>query len=242
MSFQLDEERVWLWKSFPHGTIAPIPWSPKQNELDTWIISQLYVLVEEVNKNLEKYDIQKACEPFVKFLDNLNNWYIRRNRRRFWKGEMDLDKAAGYETLHQVLVTVCELLAPVCPFVTDLLYQRLTDKESVHLEEFPESRPNFIFERVNERVSSVQNIVSLGLAFRSKNSIRVRQPLPAVWVVSDLDDEQIDVIREELNVKDVQKIENIDDYATVTYAPDARKIGKTDRKKYMKEILQKAKS
>lgn len=155
---------------------------------------------------------------------------------------MDTDKQAGYETLHEVLVTVCELLAPICPFVTDVLYQRLTGKESVHLVRYPESRPNFIFEKVNARVTSVQNIVSLGLAFRSKNSLRVRQPLSSVWVVDDLDADQIQVICEELNVKEVKKIENIDAYATITYAPDARKIGQSDRKRYMKDILTKAKS
>lgn len=240
--FGIDGHDTWKSPSMENAHIYRFPWTPKTHELDTWILSQLHKLIADVSANLEAYDLQKACDPFVKFFDNLNNWYIRRNRRRFWKGEMDDDKKAGYETLYEVLTTVCRLLAPVCPFISEYLYQKLTNKESVHLESYPVSYEPFIFPSINEKVDAVQKVISLGLAYRSKQAIRVRQPLPSVYVVSDLDPDQIEVIREELNVKQVIRLENISQYASVTYAPDARKIGQSDRKMMMKDILAKAKN
>jgi len=241
-SFDLTSDDVWKSPSIPNALCVRYPWTPKSHELDTWILSQLNHLTVQVTEHLENYDLQRACDPFVKFLDNLNNWYIRRNRRRFWKGEMDDDKKAGYETLYEVLTTLCKLLAPVCPFITEYLYSRLTGEESVHLTGYPQVYKTFTFPSIDSKVSAVQKVVSLGLAYRSKQSLRVRQPLPTVYVVDDLDLDQMSVIAEELNVKEVKRLENIDMYATVTYAPDARKIGQSDRKMYMKDILAKAKS
>lgn len=96
--------------------------TPKTNELDIWIISQLHTLIGEIRTYMDSYDLQKTCEAIMVFLDGLNNWYIRRNRRRFWRAELDDDKKSAYETLHEVLVTLTQLLAPICPFISDYLY------------------------------------------------------------------------------------------------------------------------
>jgi len=96
--------------------------TPKTHELDTWIISQLHTLIRDMRGYMDNYDLQKSGDAIILFLDGLNNWYIRRNRRRFWRAELDADKRSAYETLHEVLTTMTKLLAPICPFITEYLY------------------------------------------------------------------------------------------------------------------------
>lgn len=98
---------------------------PKTHELDTWIISQLHTLIRDMRTYMDNYDLQKSGDAIILFLDGLNNWYIRRNRRRFWRSELDADKRSAYETLHEVLTTLTKLLAPICPFITEHLYGNL---------------------------------------------------------------------------------------------------------------------
>ena len=114
-----------------NGVLVRVPRTPKTHELDTWILSQLHNLIADTRKHMDNYDTQKACDGFVTFLDGLNNWYIRRNRRRFWRKEVDADKCSAYETLHEVLTTVCQLLAPICPFITEYLYKNLQSHSTV---------------------------------------------------------------------------------------------------------------
>lgn len=108
--------------SFTKGALYQ---TPKTHELDTWIISRLHTLIQDVRVSMDVYDLQKTCDAIMVFLDGLNNWYIRRNRRRFWRSELDADKKSAYETLHEVLVTMTKLLAPICPFITEFLYSNL---------------------------------------------------------------------------------------------------------------------
>lgn len=103
--------------------------TPKTHELDTWIISQLHTLIRDMRVYMDNYDLQKSGDAIILFLDGLNNWYIRRNRRRFWRSELDADKRSAYETLHEVLTTMTKLLAPICPFITEYLYSNLTREE-----------------------------------------------------------------------------------------------------------------
>jgi isoleucyl-tRNA synthetase len=125
--YNLEHEDVFYGEGIKNACLYRFPKTPKTHELDTWILSQLHNLVADTRKHMDNYDTQKACDGFVVFLDGLNNWYIRRNRRRFWRKEVDADKCSAYETLHEVLTTVCQLLAPICPFMTEHLYSCLTE-------------------------------------------------------------------------------------------------------------------
>ena len=241
--------------------------TPKTHELDTWIISRLHTLIQDVRASMDVYDLQKTCDAIMLFLDGLNNWYIRRNRRRFWRKEVDADKCSAYETLHEVLVTVCQLLAPICPFITEYLYgclvssfkfevssdntiipelktqnSKLKTFESVHLTDFPVVNTKLINLDVNQKMTDLQNLTNLGLAIRGREKLRVRQPLRSATITLDLDESGLEVLREELNVKEIHSVKDVSEYVTITYSPDAKKIGATERKQWMKTIIADAKA
>ncbi len=175
----------------------------KSNLLDKWIISELQMLVQEVNGRLERYDIYNAAKPLESFIDNLSNWYIRRSRKRFWKSENDVDKKEAYETLHYVLVTLAKLMAPFTPFVSEEIYRNLTGKESVHLADYPEASKELIDEKLNNQMAKVREIISEALQQRAKEKIKVRQPLSELLIKEELEKEFIEIIKEEVNVKSV---------------------------------------
>ncbi|MEA1871865.1 MAG: isoleucine--tRNA ligase [Chloroflexota bacterium] len=182
-------------------------------ELDNWISSELNRLVSEVSKLMDSYNPTAATRRIEGFIDNLSNWYVRRNRRRFWKSENDADKLAAYTTLHQCLVTVAQLLAPFVPFVAEELYQNLfrsvnlKAKESIHLTDFPIADEAKINDKLNGDVELAMKISSLGRAARAKAGIKVRQPLGEAVVGVETEGERkalenlaTEVI-EEINVK-----------------------------------------
>jgi isoleucyl-tRNA synthetase len=215
----------------------------KTHELDTWIISRLHTLIQDVRNSMDVYDLQKTCDAIMVFLDGLNNWYIRRNRRRFWRSELDADKKSAYETLHEVLVTMTKLLAPICPFITEHLYQNLMNTtDSVHLTDFPVVNKKLINKAVNQKMTDLQNLKNLGLAIRGREKLRVRQPLRAATITLELDDSARETLAEELNVKEIHSVDDVSDYVTITYSPDAKKIGATERKQWMKTIIADAKA
>jgi len=152
-------------------------------ELDNWISSELNRLVSEVSKLMDNYNPTAATRRIEGFIDNLSNWYVRRNRRRFWKSENDADKLAAHTTLHRCLVTLAQLLAPFAPFIAEELYQNLfrsvnpEARESVHLTDFPIADETKINDRLNSDVELAMKISSLGRAARAKAGIKVRQPL-----------------------------------------------------------------
>jgi isoleucyl-tRNA synthetase len=150
------------------------------NLLDTWILSELHILIRDVNENMEKYDLAKTARLFPKFMDNLSNWYIRRSRKRFWKSENDTDKDYAYQTLHSVLVELSKLMAPFAPFMSEEVYKNLTGEKSVHLADFPVANEALIDESLNRNMADMREIISLGLQERAKAKIKVRQPLSAV--------------------------------------------------------------
>lgn len=240
-----------LWNSYTFfATYANIDgWdfvdysTPKTHELDIWIISQLHTLIRDVRAAMDAYDTQKTGDLIMSFLDGLNNWYIRRNRRRFWRSELDADKKSAYETLHEVLVTMTKLLAPLCPFITEHLYQHLLNtQDSVHLTDYPVVNTKMIDESVNQKMADLQALTNLGLAIRGREKLRVRQPLRAATITLELDESGLEVLREELNVKEVHTVKDVSEYVTITYSPDAKKIGATERKQWMKIILSDAKA
>lgn len=173
--------------------------------LDRWILSELNVLINDVNRHMEAYELHKAARLFPKFIDNLSNWYIRRSRKRFWKSENDTDKNEAYATLHHVLVTLSQLMAPFTPFVAEEIYRNLTGEESVHLSDFPAVDEKMIDEKLNEQMNAAREIVSAGLQKRAEAKIKVRQPLASATVFVELLPELEEIIREELNVKKLVK-------------------------------------
>ena len=115
---------------------------------------------------MNEYRIADATRPIAKFMDNLTNWYIRRSRKRFWKSENDMDKLEGYETLYEVLTTLCKVIAPFMPFVSEHIYRNLTGRKSVHLEAFPIHVPGLVIKSMNEQFDTTAELINLGLAWR----------------------------------------------------------------------------
>jgi isoleucyl-tRNA synthetase len=181
-------------------------------DLDKWILSDLQKLVQTAHEAYKGYDLAKLCAELESFVDDkVSNWYVRRNRRRFWKAGAGTDKNAAYQTLHQVLVTITRICAPMIPFITDAMHQNLCPKgkSSIHLEPFPQPDPNLIDEELSAQINSLLKIVSLGLSARNGLKIKVRQPLAELRVQCASDTEKAavtrfpDQITEELNVKKV---------------------------------------
>ncbi|MBI9103471.1 MAG: isoleucine--tRNA ligase [Spirochaetales bacterium] len=210
-----------------------------ENPLDRWILSELEALIEEVTLHLDKYELQRAISPIVSFIDNLNNWYIRRSRRRFWRSENDLDKDQAYQTLYTVLMRLVHIAAPIVPFITEEIYLNLKgegDAESVHLTEFPTPEKSRRNEDLEQKMRVTMKTVSMGRALRAIHSLKTRQPLKAIHLVTkDEQEKKIlremeDIIREELNVKEVLFRENEEDLveykAKANYKVLGKKLGK----------------
>jgi len=212
------------------------------NKLDRWILSELNLLTKEMSEKLEAYEIQAALKPLAAFLDGLTNWYIRRSRRRFWKSENDGDKEEAYATLLHVLKEVSKLLAPVSPFISEEIYRGLTGEKSVHLAAWPEVDAKRIDEALSKEVEITRKIISLGLAIRSREKIKIRQPLESIKIAITADkgdaifkipkiDEKKDnsfiaSINEELNVKKVSWKFKPGEFATQSVEVNARFAGK----------------
>ena len=185
-------------------------------ELDRWIISELNQLVLDVDTALDNYDPTSAGRKIEAFVDELSNWYVRRNRRRFWKSGSDVDKLTAYNTLYECLVTLAKLMAPFMPFLAEELYRNLvcsasTDApESVHLTDFPKADESKIDKQLAADTQLVIKMVSLGRAARNKAAVKVRQPLEHLMVCVAGKREQESLTRlksqilEELNVKDLK--------------------------------------
>lgn len=207
---------------------------PSTHELDQWILLKLRVLVQNLDRNMNSYQIAKVCPDIVEFLDDLNNWYIRRNRRRFWNAD-----AQAHQTLFQVLVGVCQVLAPFAPFAADYFWRQLSltknmlDTQSVHLSLLaePAAASDTELELV-ARVDLARRVVELGRNIRVSHRIKVRQPLQdlTVGVISERDKQRLelmqDVIKEELNVKQLVVTLDPGSLASVILKPQFKVLGK----------------
>jgi len=209
------------------------------NKLDNWIIEELNKLIVQEIEFMEGYDLQKASNLIYKFVDDLTNWYIRRSRRRFWKSEDDTDKKNAYETLYEVMTTLCKVIAPFMPFLSEEIFKNLTGEESVHLADYPLSSERAISKsHLQEEMFLAKTTVSLGLAARAKAKIKVRQPLSKIQIAlgdqfdPKLLDDQIEIIKEELNVKAVELIKDPKELATIIAKPNAKLLGP----KYGKDV------
>ncbi|MCQ2611452.1 MAG: isoleucine--tRNA ligase, partial [Treponema sp.] len=205
------------------------------NPLDHWILSVTQTLVKDVTKAMEDYDLSGAIDPIVSFIDQLNNWYIRRSRRRFWKSENDSDKAEAYEALYIALKTFCKVAAPFVPFITETMWQNLKtdeDKISVHLEDYPVYNEAWHDEHLEFKMNTVQKAVSMGRSLRNQFNLKNRQPLASIALVTRNNDEKkvlsemIDSIREELNVKKVIFHEREDELVEFKAKANFKVLGK----------------
>jgi isoleucyl-tRNA synthetase len=196
---------------FDPGQI-PQDWKPG-NELDRWILSELNLLVAQVDDHLEHYSPTDAGRRIQEFIDGLSNWYVRRSRRRFWRSENDGEKLSAHATLYQCLVTVAKLMAPLAPFMAEEIYQNLVRSSdpsapaSVHLAAFPTADDSLVDQSLMDATRLAMRISSMGRAARSKAGLKVRQPLPAIVVKTRLEEEEQYLgwvesqVLEELNVK-----------------------------------------
>ena len=203
-------------------------------EIDRWILSCLYSLVAKTRENLAQYDLHAAVHPFVDFIDDLTNWYIRRSRRRFWDAEDSADRRAAFSTLYEVLTVFSKIIAPFIPFTAEDMYQQLrgdADPESVHLCDFPHVVLENILPNLERKMSDIREIVALGHSLRKEHKLKVRQPLQSVCIVGVKD--RIEaltqvkaLIQEELNVKEVCFCSETPEYVTTLVKPNFRSLGK----------------
>jgi isoleucyl-tRNA synthetase len=198
-------------------------------ELDRWILSRYNRLISDVISDMDGYDHMKAVRRIQDFtVEDLSNWYIRRARRRFWAEGTGDDKKAVYATTYEILKGVAQLAAPMAPFITDEIYKKLTGEESVHLSLYPVADMSLIDDALEEKMGLVRSIVSLGRGIREKERIKVRQPLPAALVdggykalITDMED----LIKEELNIKEIRYESDLGKYMDYSVKPDFKTAG-----------------
>jgi len=198
-------------------------------QIDRWILSKFNTLLAQSKENMDEFELTRVVRAIQEFvIEDLSNWYIRRNRRRFWSTEMDDDKKAVYNTTYEILVDVCKIIAPFVPFISEELYRNLTDKESVHIDFYPESKQELVNKELEEKMDLVRNLVTLGRASRENVRIKVRQPLNDVVIdgkyeskLSDL----IPLIKEELNVKEVVFENDLSQFMNFSLKPNFKIAG-----------------
>ena len=218
------------------GTEPQIPVAERP-EIDRWIISLLNSIIKEVDEYYASYEPTRAGRAIADFVnDNLSNWYVRLNRKRFWGGDMNQDKLAAYQTLYTCLETIARLMAPIAPFYADRLYTDLTtatgtDNQSVHLSHFPTCQEAYVNNDLEECMRIAQDITSMVLALRRKVNIKVRQPLSTLMipVVDETQRRHIeamcDLILAEVNVKELQYVDNAAGILVKRVKPDFKKLG-----------------
>jgi isoleucyl-tRNA synthetase len=212
---------------------GPTPHS--DNLLDRWVLARLNQIIPTVTEALENSDPLTATLALGGFLDDLSNWYVRRSRRRFWKSEHDADKNDAYATLYHVLVKYARLLAPFTPFITEEIYQNLVRSaypqayESVHHTAWPKYDPQAVDESLLEQMELARQIASLGLAARNSAGLKVRQPLARALAYAggrrSLDDEFVEIITDELNVKTFEFVEQASQLVRYQVLPDNKLLG-----------------
>ncbi len=207
------------------------------NPLDRWILARLQRLVGEVSGALENIEPSNITRGVEKFVGDLSTWYVRRSRRRFWKGENDNDKTAAYQTLHHVLLTLCKLIAPVIPFTAEAMYQNLkaplpNAPQSVHLCDWPQVDESLRDDELIVEVEGVLQCVSLGHAARKESGVKVRQPLSRVLVQAPSPamraaiENWRDTVLDELNVKDLELLDDAGELVTYSLKANLPKLGK----------------
>ena len=206
--------------------------------LDKWVLSKLHIFIKNCREFLDDYDVASLVTSFDTFIEELSNWYIRRNRRRFWKSEDDQDKFTAYATLYHVLVNSVKCVAPVLPFCTEKMYENLVlnlnpeAPESVHLCDYPSFDADLIDEDIIQKVDSLKRVVELGRSARNQSKVKIRQPLLKVLYAiednktSEFIDEYKTVILDELNVKSIERITNAGSLVKYNIKPNLPVLGR----------------
>ncbi len=199
-------------------------------EIDKWLLSKYNKLVSYVTDSMEEYDLNKVTRAINSFLnEDLSNWYIRRNRRRFWESELTVSKKAVYQTTYEVLIGICKLLAPISPFITEEIYRDLTGMESVHLAMYPVANKEMYQDEIEKKMDLVRDLISLGRNAREEAKIKVRQPISEVILDGKNESiikEMTSLIMEELNVKTVTFCNKLTDYINFIVKPNFKEVGK----------------
>ncbi len=198
-------------------------------EIDKWLLSKYNRLLKEVTSYYEKYDLNKVVKSLTSFVsDDLSNWYIRRNRDRFWGNKLDNSKKSVYQTTYQVLIGLTQMLAPISPYISEEIYQNLTGNESVHLSNFPKYDESLISIEIEERMDLARDLISLGRYVREEVKIKIRQPLSEMildgkkeYIIKDL----VNDLKEELNIKKVVFITNLSEYMNFEVKPNFKVCG-----------------
>ncbi|NLU10689.1 MAG: isoleucine--tRNA ligase [Tepidanaerobacter acetatoxydans] len=202
-----------------------------RSELDRWLLSRINSVNKQIRKYMNDLDITDAARTMESLIDDISNWYVRRCRERYWKSEMDNDKIAAYLTLYEALVTFIKMAAPFVPFITEELYQNLVltpypeEPASIHLCDFPEVKEELIDEILEHKMELARKIVELGRAARNKGKIKNRQPLQKMMVqLRNFNDRALvldlsDIIKEELNIKEIEYIDVAEEYFTYMVKP-----------------------
>lgn len=199
-------------------------------KIDKWLYSRLYSLQKDYHESMEVFDYNKVVHIISDFVvEDLSNWYIRRNRKRFWTSSLTDSKKAVYKTTYDALVLISKMVAPIAPFISEEIFRNLTGKESVHVEIFDPVREEMIDKKLEEDMELVRKIVALGRASREKEQIKVRQPLTKIVVdgsykekISDL----IGLIKEELNIKEVEFAQDLSEFMDYYLKPNFREVGR----------------
>ena len=206
----------------------------KLSVMDKWMLSRVNSAVKEVDNNLENYKITETTKVLDKLVDDMSNWYVRLSRQRFWTKEMTQDKINAYMTLYTSLVTIAKAAAPMIPFMTEDIYQNLVrsiDKdaiESIHLCDFPTADESMIDAELEKSMAQVLDIVVLGRACRNTSGLKSRQPLNAVYVKADTELKEFykDIIKTELNIKNVEFVGDVSKFASYSFKPQLKTLGR----------------
>ena len=215
-------------------------------KLDQWLLSKIDQLSIRANDLYGEFKVYNLMDEIDEFLDDLSNWYIRRNRRRFWKSENDNDKNAAYYTLYTTLVKYLKIISPIVPFISDYMYQNLnissSERKSIHLEDYPLSESSSVNMNLIQEVDTLIEVISLGRAARNKANIKIRQPLKEVVIYSqDMSHKEYlmtneNDILEELNIKNVRFANKAEELVSTNIKPDFQVLGQKFNKN-MKEVL-----
>ena len=210
----------------------------KRPELDRWILSELHTLIRKVDAFYSEYEPTRAARAISDFTqDYLSNWYVRLSRRRFWKGDYQLDKISAYQTLYTCMNTIAKLAAPIAPFFMDRLYQDLNSvtkkelSESIHLSDFPVYKEGFVDKGLEHKMESAQIIASLVLSLRAKEKIKVRQPLQKIMIPVDSEEQKEAIlaveglIKNEVNIKEIQILEDASEILIKQIKPNFKTLG-----------------
>ncbi|MFQ8663536.1 MAG: isoleucine--tRNA ligase, partial [Lachnospiraceae bacterium] len=205
----------------------------KLSVMDKWLLSKLNTLIKEVDDNLTNYRIPETARALQDFVDDMSNWYVRRSRERFWAKGMEQDKINAYMTLYTALVEVCKAAAPMIPFMTEDIYQNLVRsidkdaKESIHLCDFPVADEAHIDKELEENMDKVLKMVVMGRACRNAANIKNRQPIGQMYVTAGFDLPELyqDIVKEELNVKNVKFTDEVREFTSYTFKPQLKTVG-----------------